>query len=118
MSRQAVDTLWLTLESGSGETTRMGVTSEHPMFAAGEGWVTAGELVAGDAIRDAQLRKLTGLTTDMTTKRRVGANPPNPSHNSPAHPNVDSQTCARPVYSLCTLCAPPNPPSQASKNPS
>ena len=107
MSRQAVDTLWLTLESGSGETTRMGVTSEHPMFAAGEGWVTAGELVAGDAIRDAQLRKLTGLTTDMTTKRRVGANPPNRANPTDLRPEQIkvSQTMTKPLVEPGPSCA-------------
>ena len=44
------DTLWLTLESGSGETTRMGVTSEHPLFVAGEGCTSARELAPGDAL--------------------------------------------------------------------
>jgi hypothetical protein len=32
MARQANDVLWLTLESANGETSRIGVTAEHPLF--------------------------------------------------------------------------------------
>jgi len=67
MSRQALDVLWLTLEKGSGETTRMGVTAKHPLFTVGQGWLTAGELVAGDAIRDSGLQDLTVLAVNTDT---------------------------------------------------
>lgn len=65
MSRQATDVLWLTLENTKGETTRMGVTSEHPLFAVGQGWIDAGELVSGDVIRDSDLRQLTVLAVEL-----------------------------------------------------
>jgi len=39
----------------------MGVTSEHPLFVAGQGWLTAGDVSAGDAVRDADLQTLTVL---------------------------------------------------------
>ena len=59
MSRQAVDLIWLTLENNTGEITRMGITSEHPLFAVGEGWLDASEIAAGDLVRDSELQELT-----------------------------------------------------------
>jgi hypothetical protein len=62
----------LTLENAEGKSTRMGVTSEHPLFTVGEGWVDAGELVAGDVIRDSALQELSVLTVTLdTTPQRV-----------------------------------------------
>jgi len=63
--RQATDMLWLTLERGDGSTSRMGVTAAHPLFTVGEGWITAGELVPGDAIRDSTLRELIILAVEI-----------------------------------------------------
>ncbi len=72
MTRQATDVLWLTLENASGETTRMGVTSEHPLFAVGQGWLDAGDLVPGDVIRDSDLRELKVLVVELdNTPTRV-----------------------------------------------
>ena len=67
MGRQAPSVLWLTLENVDGKTTRMGVTPTHPLFIAGIGWGEAGELVAGDAIRDKELRALTVLAVEVDT---------------------------------------------------
>ena len=71
MSREATDLLWLTLVDGHGATSTLGITSEHPLFVVGEGWLTADEVVAGDAIRDAKLRPLTVLSVagDRLPKR-------------------------------------------------
>ena len=65
MSRQATDVLWLTLENAEGQTTRMGVTSEHPLFVVGGGWTSASDVVAGDIIRDKELRSLTVLAVQV-----------------------------------------------------
>ncbi|WP_415400631.1 RHS repeat-associated core domain-containing protein [Tateyamaria sp. SN3-11] len=59
MSRTSPGALWLTLENAQGETSKLGVTSEHPLFVSGEGWVTAGKVSPGDSIRDANLEPLT-----------------------------------------------------------
>ena len=50
--------MWLTLEGETGATTRLGVTSEHPMFVAGLGWTAAGEVAPRDTIRNADLAEL------------------------------------------------------------
>jgi RHS repeat-associated protein len=72
MSRTVPEVIWLTLENAEGKSTRMGVTSEHPLFTVGEGWVDAGELVAGDVIRDSALQELSVLTVTLdTTPQRV-----------------------------------------------
>lgn len=72
MGRVAPEVLWLTLEDQEGQTTRMGVTSEHPLFTAGQGWLTAGELAAGDRIRNANLHDLTVLSVELDqTPQRV-----------------------------------------------
>jgi hypothetical protein len=68
MSRQALDVIGLALENADGETTRMGVTSEHPLFTVGQGWVDAGELTAGDVIRDSELRELRVLSIEVDTQ--------------------------------------------------
>ena len=71
MTRQALDVLWLTLER-DGETSRMGVTSEHPLFTVGEGWVPAGELAPGDVVRDSALSELRVLSIEVdSAPRRV-----------------------------------------------
>ncbi|MEO9628933.1 MAG: polymorphic toxin-type HINT domain-containing protein, partial [Sulfitobacter sp.] len=71
MSRQAVDLIWLTLENDKGEITRMGVTSEHPLFTVGEGWLDAYEIVAGDRLRDSELRELTVLAVEEDTRPQI-----------------------------------------------
>lgn len=69
MTRMSPSMLWVTLENAQGDTSRLGVTSEHPMFVAGQGWLKAGELSAGDAIRDANLRPLSvvAITADSAS---------------------------------------------------
>lgn len=47
-----------------GTTTRLGVTSEHPMFVVGNGWLPAGEVEAGGKIRDAALGELLVLSAE------------------------------------------------------
>ena len=45
------DTIWnLTLESENGERITHEVTSKHPYYVVGEGWVMSGELNAGDEL--------------------------------------------------------------------
>ena len=41
------------------------MTAGHPLFAVGAGWVTAGEVAPGDAIRDAGLRALTVIAAEL-----------------------------------------------------
>jgi RHS repeat-associated protein len=65
MGREARDVLWLTLERGDGVVSRMGVTSEHPLFVVDQGWLTAGEIVPGDAVRDRDLQPLTVLAIEL-----------------------------------------------------
>ena len=72
--RQATDMLWLTLERGDGSTSRMGVTTAHPLFTVGEGWITAGELVPGDAIRDSDLKELTVLAVEIDSTPQFSYN--------------------------------------------
>ena len=71
MSRTAASTLWLTLESSEGETSRLGVTAEHPLFAEGLGWTEAGDLMPGDQIRGQDLGLITilGVTLDDSPQR-------------------------------------------------
>ena len=64
MSRHTTDVLWLTLEKPDGSTSRMGVTAEHPLFAVGEGWTTAGKLFPGDAVRASLLEELNVLMVE------------------------------------------------------
>lgn len=71
MQRQALDVLWLTLERADGTTSRMGVTSEHPLFMIGEGWTDAGSLVAGDSIRDRDLNPLTVLAVEADDRPQM-----------------------------------------------
>ncbi len=59
--------MWLTLEGETGATTRLGVTSEHPMFVAGLGWTAAGEVAPGDTIRNADLAELRVLAVAADT---------------------------------------------------
>jgi len=68
MSRTSPGVIWLTLSDISGATTRMGVTSEHPLFVAGQGWLTAGEITAGDEIRNTDLKALKVLATEIDDK--------------------------------------------------
>jgi hypothetical protein len=65
MSRTAPEVIWLTLENVAGSTSRMGVTSEHPMFLVGDGWTDAGDVVSGDLIRDKDLQPLTVLAVQV-----------------------------------------------------
>ena len=67
MAHQASEVLWLTLENEAGEVTRMGVTAAHPLFITGIGWGDAGELAAGDMIRDKDLLPLTVLAVEVDT---------------------------------------------------
>ena len=55
MAREAPGVIWLTLEDEAGETARLGVTDEHPLFVAGKGWTKAGQISVDDEIRDAGL---------------------------------------------------------------
>ena len=71
MSRQAIDLIWLTLENNTGEITRMGITSEHPLFAVSEGWLDASEIVAGDRVRDSELRELTVVAVKEDTRPQI-----------------------------------------------
>jgi len=72
MSRTAAEVIWLTLENEAGQTTRMGVTSEHPLFVVDDGWTDAKEVVVGDLIRDAELLPLTVLLVEIdATPTRV-----------------------------------------------
>ncbi|MEP5759844.1 MAG: polymorphic toxin-type HINT domain-containing protein [Litoreibacter sp.] len=72
MSRTSPGVLWLTLENKAGTTTRMGVTSKHPLFVTDDGWIRAGDVAAGDAIRDKDLRALTVLAVKVdNTPTRV-----------------------------------------------
>lgn len=71
MQRQALDVLWLTLERADGATSRMGVTSEHPLFMVGEGWIDAGSLAPGDLIRDRDLNALTILSVEADTRPQM-----------------------------------------------
>ena len=64
MTRVALDTYWVELARADGTTTRLGVTSEHPMFVAGKGWLPVGEVEAGDKIRDAALGELLVLSVE------------------------------------------------------
>ncbi len=64
MTRVALDTYWVELARADGTTTRLGVTSEHPMFVAGKGWLPVGEVEAGDKIRDAALCELLVLSVE------------------------------------------------------
>jgi hypothetical protein len=67
MAHQASEVLWLTLENEAGEVSRMGVTAAHPLFITGIGWGDAGELAAGDMIRDRDLLPLTVLAVEVDT---------------------------------------------------
>ncbi len=58
MSRQATDVVLLTLENQFGQTSRMGVTSAHPLFTVGVGWLSADKLVPGDLVRGSDLKEL------------------------------------------------------------
>ncbi|WP_371171489.1 polymorphic toxin-type HINT domain-containing protein [Aliiroseovarius sp. 2305UL8-7] len=46
----------------------LGVTTAHPVFVQGAGWIFAGDLTPGDAIRDKDLEPLTviSITQDDT----------------------------------------------------
>ncbi len=125
MSRQATDTIWLTLERSDGAVSRMGVTSEHPLFTVGEGWLSAGDLAPGDAIRDSSLQELTVLAVERDTAPRIvhnlevaGAhtyfageleawghnNSPDPKFNQPKPPSPSQVT----VNGVCFISNFPN----------
>ncbi|MEP4511033.1 MAG: polymorphic toxin-type HINT domain-containing protein [Paracoccaceae bacterium] len=71
MSRQAADTMWITVEDAQGQITRMGVTSEHPLFVIGEGWLDASQVAPGDQIRNSNLQALTVLSIDVDTRPQI-----------------------------------------------
>ncbi|NSX56968.1 PKD domain-containing protein [Parasulfitobacter algicola] len=71
MKRQATDVLWLTLEDGSGQVSRLGVTAEHPLFAVGAGWLPAGDVTPGDQIRDKDLQVLTVLAAESDASPQI-----------------------------------------------
>ena len=54
----------ITFRAGSGETSVLGVTAEHPLHS-GEDWVTAGDLAPGDLIADQMLLRLTVLAVQV-----------------------------------------------------
>ncbi|MEP6443435.1 MAG: polymorphic toxin-type HINT domain-containing protein, partial [Hyphomicrobiales bacterium] len=47
------------------------VTSEHPLFTVGEGWLDAYEIVAGDRVRNSELRELTVLAVEVDTRPQI-----------------------------------------------
>ncbi len=70
--RQATDILHLTLARMDGSTTVLGVTTAHPVFVQGAGWIFAGDLTPGDAIRDKNLEPLTVISiTQIDTPQLV-----------------------------------------------
>ncbi|MEP3865322.1 MAG: polymorphic toxin-type HINT domain-containing protein [Paracoccaceae bacterium] len=71
MSRQATDTIWITVEDAHGQMTRMGVTSEHPLFVIDEGWLDASQVAPGDQIRNSNLQALTVLSMDVDTRPQI-----------------------------------------------
>ncbi|WP_284176680.1 polymorphic toxin-type HINT domain-containing protein, partial [Frigidibacter sp. SD6-1] len=64
MGRQATDLVWLGLEA-SGQSSRLGVTAEHPLYVEGRGWVQAGELAPGDRIVDADGGVITVVSREL-----------------------------------------------------
>ncbi|WP_284166178.1 polymorphic toxin-type HINT domain-containing protein, partial [Frigidibacter sp. SD6-1] len=64
MGRQATDLVWLGLEA-SGQSSRLGVTAEHPLYVEGRGWVQAGELAPGDRIVDADGGVITVVSAEL-----------------------------------------------------
>ncbi|WP_284166160.1 polymorphic toxin-type HINT domain-containing protein, partial [Frigidibacter sp. SD6-1] len=62
--RQATDVVWLGLEA-SGQSSRLGVTAEHPLYVEGRGWVQAGELAPGDRIVDADGGVITVVSAEL-----------------------------------------------------
>ncbi len=64
MGRQATDVVWLGLEA-SGQSSRLGVTAEHPLYVEGRGWVQAGELAPGDRIVDADGGVITVVSAEL-----------------------------------------------------
>ncbi|WP_284165986.1 polymorphic toxin-type HINT domain-containing protein, partial [Frigidibacter sp. SD6-1] len=62
--RQATDLVWLGLEA-SGQSSRLGVTAEHPLYVEGRGWVQAGELALGDRIVDADGGVITVVSREL-----------------------------------------------------
>ncbi len=64
MGRQATDLVWLGLEA-SGQSSRLGVTAEHPLYVGGRGWVQAGDLVVGDRIVNADGGVITVVSREL-----------------------------------------------------
>ncbi|WP_284166142.1 polymorphic toxin-type HINT domain-containing protein [Frigidibacter sp. SD6-1] len=64
MGRQATDLVWLGLEA-SGQSSRLGVTAEHPLYVEGRGWVQAGELAPGDRIVNAEGGVITVVSREL-----------------------------------------------------
>jgi RHS repeat-associated protein len=71
MGREARDVLWLTLERGDGVVSRMGVTSAHPLFVAGDGWTQAADIAPGDVVRDKDLAALTVLAVEVDPRPQI-----------------------------------------------
>uniref|UniRef100_UPI0024DF62BF polymorphic toxin-type HINT domain-containing protein n=1 Tax=Frigidibacter sp. SD6-1 TaxID=3032581 RepID=UPI0024DF62BF len=61
---QATDLVWLGLEA-SGQSSRLGVTAEHPLYVEGRGWVQAGELAVGDRIVNADGGVITVVSREL-----------------------------------------------------
>ncbi|WP_284166158.1 polymorphic toxin-type HINT domain-containing protein [Frigidibacter sp. SD6-1] len=70
MGRQAMDVVWLGLEA-SGQSSRLGVTAEHPLYVEGRGWVQAGELAVGDRIVDADGGVITVVSRELDATPRI-----------------------------------------------
>jgi Pretoxin HINT domain/HNH endonuclease len=71
MGREARDVLWLTLERGDGVVSRMGVTSAHPLFVAGDGWTDAADIAPGDVVRDKDMAALTVLAVEVDPEPQI-----------------------------------------------
>ncbi|WP_170833518.1 RHS repeat-associated core domain-containing protein [Litoreibacter albidus] len=72
MSREAAGLMWITLENEAGKTSRLGVTSGHPMFVVEAGWTEAEALSVGDKIRSSDLSSLVVLAIELDdTQQKV-----------------------------------------------
>ncbi|WP_284166147.1 polymorphic toxin-type HINT domain-containing protein, partial [Frigidibacter sp. SD6-1] len=68
--RQATDVVWLGLEA-SGQSSRLGVTAEHPLYVEGRGWVQAGELAVGDRIVNADGGVITVVSRELDDRPMI-----------------------------------------------
>ena len=65
MSRTASEIIRLTIEDSPTTTSSIGVTSEHPIFVVGKGWIKAGRIAAGDILRNADLGEVGVVAVDV-----------------------------------------------------